>query len=84
MLNYTTDTPDGTCQLYGGSSVEVASRNISNGRWLRADKNCGYYVIVGNSMRFNDEATFYFTRGAAVSTCVASILFLISIISNLI
>ena len=85
MLNYSTDTPDGSCQLYGGSTVETASRNVSNGRWLRADKNCAYYIIVGNNMRFNDEATFYFTRGGAASLVTfVSILFFISLISNLI
>ena len=50
---------------------------------MRGDKNCAYYVIVGNNMRFNDEATFYFTRGAAV-TITASIVLLICIISNMI
>ncbi len=62
MLNYT--GPD--CELYGGDTVEQAARNVSNGRWLRADKNCAYYVIVGNNMRFpTDEAVFYFSRSGS-------------------
>ena len=64
--------------------METASRNVSNGRWLRADKNCGYYVIVGNNMRFNDEAIFHFTRGGAVSLASVSVVSLIVLISNMI
>ncbi len=61
-MNYT--RPD--CKLSGGDTVEQAARNISNGRWLRSDKNCAYYVVVGNNMRFStDEAVFYFSRSAA-------------------
>lgn len=52
--------------LGGGDTVEAAARNVTKGRWLRNDKNCAYYVVVGNNMRFStDEAVFYFTRSGA-------------------
>ena len=62
VLNYS--NPE--CMLTGGDTVEKAARNITKGRWLRADKNCAYYVVVGNNMRFStDQAEFYFSRSSA-------------------
>ena len=65
VLNYS--NPD--CLLDGGpgvNTVDKAARNVTPGRWLRADKNCAYYVTVGNNMRFpTDEAVFYFSRSSA-------------------
>jgi len=66
VLNYTDGGSNGEC-LLAGDNLERAARNVTNGRWLRADKNCAYYVVVGNNMRFStDEAVFYFSRTAAI------------------
>ena len=65
VLNYTEGANKGECML-AGDNLERAARNVTNGRWLRADKNCAYYVVVGNNMRFpTDQAVFYFSRTAA-------------------
>ena len=74
MLNYTQGANKGECML-AGDNLEKAARNVTNGRWLRADKNCAYYVVVGNNMRFpTDQAVFYFSRTAAtrMMLCVLS------------
>ena len=73
MLNYTEGANKGECML-AGDNLEKAARNVTNGRWLRADKNCAYYVIVGNNMRFStDEAVFYFSRTAAIRTMLGGL-----------
>jgi hypothetical protein len=65
VLNYTEGANKGECML-AGDNLEKAARNVTNGRWLRADKNCAYYIVVGNNMRFpTDQAVFYFSRTAA-------------------
>jgi hypothetical protein len=65
VLNYTEGANKGEC-LLSGDNLEKAARNVTNGRWLGADKNCAYYGVVGNNMRFpTDQAVFYFSRTAA-------------------
>jgi hypothetical protein len=61
VLNYT----GSPCSLYGGDSLEEAMRNVTNGLWLKSgDKNCAFYVVVGNNEKLvkNAEFTFYRTN----------------------
>jgi len=62
VLNYT----GSPCSLYGGDTLEEAMRNVTNGLWLKAgDKNCAFYVVVGNNNRAIQNAEFTFYRTSA-------------------
>ncbi len=62
VLNYTGEP----CSLYGGNTLEEAMRNATSGFWMkggRNEKNCGFYVVVGNNYKDkNAEFTFYRTN----------------------
>ncbi len=81
VLNYT----GSPCALYGGDTIQQAARNSSNGMWLKKDeRNCAFYVVVGNNLRNNQRAEFTFYRTSAVTMSAIQMLAIIVISLSLI
>lgn len=67
--------------MYGGDTLEEAMRNATNGLWLKGgQKNCAFYVVVGNNLK-DKNAEFSFYRTGAQLLQISNYLMSLIVIS---
>ena len=76
IWTYTLNFTKGDCRPYGGESINVAARNITNRVWLPIELNCAYYIVVGN--KDSVAQTFSISRTSAVGLFIPVLMMIIT------